>query len=144
MKSLKHAIALAAMAGTLCAAGTALGEEPKNQPAADMSAMRVVVDPQTGQVRAPTDDEFQALIKAEKEAKAAEQSQRSLARAARPDTAQDVMPAQNNVVRHANGMVSVQMSQDSLSALKVQKDADGNTHLVHDGETLQSPKAEEK
>jgi hypothetical protein len=141
MKSLKQAIALAAMAGLFTAG--ALAEEPASQPAAATNAMRVVVDPVTGEVRAPTDTELQALIAAEKAARAAEKAQRATSRAA-ATTAQQVMPEQKSVVRHPNGMVSMRMSQDSLSALKVEKDANGKTHLVHEGETLQSPKAEEK
>jgi hypothetical protein len=135
MKALQHALAMAAMAGTLCVAGTALASEPATPPkpksTAEMNAMRVMVDPETGEVRAPTDEELRALIAAEKSAAQAQ----GVARSAAP-TARQVLPAQKSVVRHKNGMLSVRLSQDSLSAIKAETDASGKTRLVHQNETL--------
>jgi hypothetical protein len=141
MKALQQTIAMAAMAGSLCVAGAAAASEPANPPksATQMSAMRVMVDPETGEVRAPTDEELRALIAAEK---AATQAQKPTVARSAAATAQQVLPAQKSVVRHKNGMVSVQLSQDTLSAIKVETDATGRTHLVHEGQTLKT--AEDK
>src|SRR5262245_10422059 len=94
MKSLKQAIALAAMAGLWTAA--AFAADPAGQPAGATNAMRVVVDPVTGEVRAPTDTELQALIAAEKAVRAAEKAQRAASRSA-PAITEKVMPAERNI-----------------------------------------------
>lgn len=132
MKPAIRAVALVAMAGALCTAQTVLAEEPAKAPKSKdtNSALRVVVDPDTGEVRAPTSEELEALVKAQEAARAA----RSSARAAAPAAATQILPAENQVARHANGMVSVRLSQDSLSLIKIEKDADGKARTTHVGE----------
>jgi hypothetical protein len=131
MKPAVRAVALVAMAGALCTAQNVLAEEPAKAPTSkDTSALRVVVDPDTGEVRAPTSDELEALVKAQEAASAA----RSSARAAAPAAATQILPAEKQIVRHANGMVSVQLSQESLSLIKAETDANGKTRTTHVGE----------
>ena len=137
-------IALGAMAGMLCVSSLSSAAEPAATPKpkqeSTMNAMRVVRDAATGEFRAPTTEELQALIAAER---AAQQSA-AFARSATP-TAQQVLPSEKSIVRHANGMVSMRLSQESLSALKVVTDAQGKAHVVHVGEVLQSqPQVQEK
>jgi hypothetical protein len=136
MKPAVRAVALVAMAGALCTAQAVLAEEPAKAPASKdtSNATRVVVDPETGEVRAPTSDELQALVQAQEAARAAERSARSSARAAAPAATTQVLPAEKQIVRHANGMVSVQLSQESLSLVKVEADASGKARTTHVGE----------
>jgi hypothetical protein len=143
MKPAARALALAAMAGTLCAASV-FAEESATTPSSDKnaSAMRVVVDPETGEVRAPTSDELQALIQAEQAARAAERS--TFARAAVTATAPEVMPEAKTVTRHANGMVSIRLGQESLSLVKAETDAQGKVRAVHANETSSVAPAQEK
>jgi hypothetical protein len=145
MNGLKGAVAIAAMAGSLCIAGVANADDAKAAPAPtsglEMNSLRVVVDKNTGKVRAPTEEELVALIAAQKAAKQ-QATQARAARAASANRAPMIMPANKTVQRHANGMVSARMSLDTLSALRVEKDAQGNTHLVHTNEAKQ-PAVEE-
>ena len=132
MKPAVRAVALVAMAGALCTAQAVLAEESAQAPSPKdtSSALRVVVDPDTGEVRAPTSDELEALVKAQAAAQAAQRSARASVNAA----ATQILPAEKQVVRHANGMVSVQLSQESLSLVKVETDANGKTRTTHVGE----------
>jgi hypothetical protein len=142
MKSAPRAIAIAAMIGSLCASW-AIAEETSQPNHRDTNSnLRVVIDSQTGQARAPTPEELQALIEAERAARAAESSARSALRSA-PATAPDVLPAERTVQRHPNGMVSVRLPQESLSLLKLATDENGNVRLVHAKEATVAP-AEEK
>lgn len=143
MKPAARAVALAAMAGTLCAASVFAEEsatKPNSNP--DASAMRVVVDPETGEVRAPTHEELLALIEAERAARAARSSGR--ARAAQAATAPEVMPEAKAIERHPNGMVSIKLSQESLSVVKLEADANGKARTVHANETSSVAPAQEK
>jgi hypothetical protein len=144
MRTMQCVIALGAMAGILCVSTGAGAAEPAAKPQqkqpAGLNAMRVVRDAATGELRAPTTEELQALLAAEQ---AARQST-AFARSATP-TAQQVLPAEKSIVRHANGMVSMQLSQESLSALKAMTDAQGKVHVVHDAPVLKAqPQLEEK
>jgi hypothetical protein len=141
MNGLKGAAAIAAMAGSLCIAGVANADDakaPAPTSGAEMNALRVVVDKNTGRVRAPTEAELAALIAAQRAAK----ERATQARSANANRAPMIMPASKTVQRHANGMVSARLSLETLSALKVEKDAQGNTHLVHANDAKQ-PAVEE-
>jgi hypothetical protein len=137
MNGLREAVAIAAMAGSLCVAGLANADESQAAPtpaaATEMNSLRVVVDKNTGKVRAPTEEELAALIAAQNAAKQ-NAAQARTARAAGAARAPMIMPATKTVQRHANGMVSARMSANTLSALKVEHDAQGNAHLVHASE----------
>ena len=116
------------------AADSAQAPTPKDS----NNALRVVVDPETGKLRAPTAEELQALIAAERGASA----ERSSAQAAAAPS-QQVLPDSKVVKQHANGMVSARLSQDSLSMIELTTDANGKTRLVHEGEQRNTT-AEEK
>lgn len=111
-------------------------------PKSDASSLRVVVDPETGEVRAPTHEELLALIEAEKAARAAQSSAR--ARSAQAATAQEVLPETKSIQRHPNGMVSIKLGQDSLSVVKVETDGQGKSRTVHASETSSVAPAQEK
>lgn len=131
MKRVSHVVALAAMTGSLSITAWA-DPAPEAKPAADsaqMSSLRVVRDPETGELRAPNSEELKALIAAEQQARAARQAARTTARAAE-NTAPEVLPATRSVQRHKNGMVSVKLGQESLTAIKAQSTPDG-VKLVH-------------
>jgi len=146
MKSAARTVAFVAMAGTLCASSIVFADESIKTPPPDTnSAMRVVVDPETGEVRAPSADELVALIQAENAARAAESSARVGLRAAAATSANlNVLPETKSVQRHANGMVSVKMSQDSLSLVTAETAANGKTKLGHAGEISSHSSAQEK
>ena len=136
MKPAVRAVALVAMAGALCTSNGVLAEDSAKAPAPQASnALRVVVDPETGAVRAPTSEELAAQIA--RETAPAASSARSAARVAAPAASSAVLPAEKSVQRHANGMLSVRMSQDSLSALTATTDASGKTKVKHASETAQ-------
>jgi hypothetical protein len=149
MKSLQQAGALIALAGSLCIGASAFGSDAKTSTQSPdttpsngtLNAARIVVDPETGEIRAPNAEELRALIAAQEAARQAA----GVARAAAPQArVLDVLPAQKSVVRHPNGMVSVKLSMDSLSALTVHADANGKSRLAHEGTTAVSTPAEEK
>lgn len=136
MKPAVRAVALVAMAGALCTSYAALAEDAAKSSAPKAgNAMRVVVDPETGEVRAPTADELQALVKAQEAAQAAASSARSSARAAAPAASTQVLPVEKQVVRHSNGATSVRLGMDSLSLVKIETDASGKAKTSHVGET---------
>jgi hypothetical protein len=141
MKGLRQAVAIAAMAGSLCVAALASADESKAAPdpaaAPQMDALRVVVDKKTGKVRAPTEEELTALVAAQNAAKQ-NAAQARTAHAATTVHAPMIMPATKTVERHGNGMVSARMSASTLSALKVETDAQGHARLVHAEEAHQT------
>lgn len=144
MKLLSHSIVFAAMAGIACASGLANAADPApsadSKPRAEMNALRVIRDAATGELRAPTAEELKALLEAERVAREA----RLTSRARSTGTyAADVLPEQKAVVRHPNGMVSVRLGQDSLTAVKVVP-VDGKPHVVHDAAAQSQPAAQEK
>jgi hypothetical protein len=135
MKPAVRAVALVAMAGALCTANGVLAEESAKTPAPKAgNSMRVVVDPETGAIRAPTTEELAAQIA--RESAPAASNARSAARVA-PAATSAVLPTEKSVQRHANGMLSVRMSQESLSALTATTDANGKTKVKHASETAQ-------
>lgn len=136
MKPKACAVALVAMAGTLCAASV-FAEGPATAPTSKdtSSAMRVVVDPETGEVRAPTAAELEAQLARENAAKASDGVARASARAVAAPSAAQVLPTEKSIQRHPNGMLSVRMSQESLSLLKATKQADGKLEIEHANES---------
>jgi hypothetical protein len=133
MKPAVRAVALVAMAGALCTSQAVLAEDvAKSPPPKASNAMRVVVDPETGEVRAPTAEELSAQI-------ARENAPAAAARSARAATspAPGALPAEKQVVSHSNGMLSVKMSEESLSALSATNDASGKTTVKHDSVSAQ-------
>jgi len=129
MKRVSHVIALAAMTGSLSITAWA-DPAPATKPAdegAQMSSLRVVRDPDTGQLRAPTSEELKGLLEAQRQARTAQASARS--RSAQT-TAPAVLPVEKSVVKHANGMVSVKLGQESLTAIKAVTTPDG-VRVVH-------------
>jgi hypothetical protein len=139
MKPAVRVVALVAMTGALCTSTAVFAEDAAKSPAPKTSnAMRVVVDPETGQLRAPTPEELRAQLARENAPAANARS----ARAAAPTTSA-VLPSEKSVKRHSNGMVSVKMSQDSLSALKATTDAKGKTVVKHEGDSAQPVATEE-
>jgi hypothetical protein len=142
MKPAARAAAFVAAAGTFCAASVFAEESATTPPQHSTSnSVRVVVDPDTRAVRAPTAEELKALIEAENAARA---SARTSARAAAAAAPTQVLPAERQIVRHANGMVSVQLSQESLSLVKAGADANGKVRTVHGTETVSGLPQEEK
>jgi hypothetical protein len=142
MKPAARAVALVAMAGTLCAVPAFADESPKKMPKDTASEMRVVVDPETGEVRAPTNNELKAQLARENAAATAPSSLARSSRAAVRPT--HVLPAEKVVQHHANGMVSVRMSQDTLSMLKAKADSNGALKIAHDGESTDHAASQEK
>lgn len=144
MKRLSRVIALAAMAGSLSVGGGALAEEAAatgTDASASTNALRVVRDEATGELRAPNAEELKALIAAEQAARAARVSARARSTQA---AITDVMPAEKSVVRHANGMVSVRLGQESLTAIKAQPAEDGKVRIVHGHEEAAATSRVEK
>jgi hypothetical protein len=141
MKGLRQAVAIAAMAGSLCVAVAANADDSNAAPdpgaTSQMDALRVVVDKKTGKVRAPTEEELAALVAAQNAAKQ-NATQSRAARSATTSRAPMIMPTTKTVQRHENGMVSARMSANTLSALKVETDAEGHAHLVHANEAHQA------
>lgn len=86
-------------------------------------ALRVVRDPVSGKLRAPT----------AKEAAAAR------AKVAEPAGAAKGMPATPVAKQHANGMRSVVLSPQQLSTLKAERRADGSLHVDHDTHAHPAP-----
>ncbi len=143
MKPAARAVALVAMAGTLCAASV-FAEESAVKPTSnkDASSMRVVVDPETGEVRAPTQEELLALIQAEQAVRATQQTARA-ARSAQAAAPTDLLPEVKSVQRHPNGMLSVKLPQDSLSLVTVVTDEQGKTRTVHSETSSVAPAQEQ-
>ena len=140
MKSKACAVALVAMAGTLCAASV-IAEESAPAPTSKdaTSAMRVVVDPETGEVRVPTAEEVRAQA-ARQNARASAPASRS-ARAAAPSSTQ-IVPDEKAVQRHSSGMVSVKMPRDSLSLLRATQ-SEGKLEVEHTHEAAAPVASEE-
>lgn len=127
MKRVSHVVALAAMTGSLSITAWA-DPAPEAKPAADsaqMSGLRVVRDPETGELRAPNAEELKALLAAEQQARQARVAARGV-----QNTAPEVLAPGKTVQRHGNGMVSVKLGQESLTAIKAQSTPDG-VKVVH-------------
>jgi hypothetical protein len=141
MKRLSHLIALAAMTGSLSIPVWA-GPDDATKATRDSStnSLRVVRDEATGELRAPNTEELKALLEAESAARASSARSRSVQATA---TAQDVLPEEKTVKSHTNGMKSVKLGQESLTAIKVENTASG-PRVVHADGTLVAPVRAEK
>ncbi len=127
MKRVSHVVALAAMTGSLSITAWA-DPAPEAKPTVDsaqMSGLRVVRDPETGELRAPNAEELKALLAAEQQARQARVAARGV-----QNTAPEVLTPGKTVQRHGNGMVSVKLGQESLTAIKAQSTPDG-VQVVH-------------
>jgi hypothetical protein len=105
-KTKLQATSLAALLSVLV-----LAASPAAQ-AADGAGMRIVRDPVTGQLRAPTPEEFQAIEAQELKAKAA----------ARATTA----PVAPTEVRRADGSAKLMLDESQMSYAVVTRNADGS------------------
>ena len=135
MKFANSAAALVAMAGALCTTTAALAEDAAKTSAPSVdSSMRVIVDPETGELRTPTAAELGAQVARQNAAAASARS----ARAAAAPTASAVLPTERSVQRHANGMLSVKLPRESLSALTATTDAQGRAVVKHAGDPVRA------
>ena len=144
MRTLQSVIALGAMTGILCVSSVAIAADEAAQPpqkqASGMNSLRVVRDAATGELRAPTSEELKALLAAQEAASRTSALSRSTTA-----TAPQILPAQKSVVRHANGMMSMRLPQESLSAIRLATDAQGKSRIVHDDPVPRTqPQAQEK
>jgi hypothetical protein len=83
--------------------------------------MRVVRDAQTGQLRAPNNEELRAML-------AAEKAERAARRARGEDSG---MPEETVVRIHADGMKSALLGEDQLVQVVAERDADGKLVVKH-------------
>ena len=115
------ALALAASAGAATAADTPVSDT-RAQPAAAAQAdsRRAVRDKVTGQLRAPTAEEAEAM-----------RASQGAARAAKT--------APMRVVQHAGGMRSAVLGTEYLVTLKAQRRADGTLDITHNQAGLDHP-----
>jgi hypothetical protein len=103
--------AAVAMATALAAPTAFAGDET--------AAMRAVRDKETGQLRAPTQDEMKELQQAERENRKA--------RGLPEEPSSEPLP----VRVHANGMKSVVLGEDQLVSVVAERDADGKLVVRH-------------
>ncbi len=125
---LRCRFAAIALAGATCAlpaaaADTAvpLGTTAQAAPSDSASGRRVFRDKETGQLRAPTDDELKTMLEEER-----------AARAARGQPEPTVSSAPLIVRQHANGMRSAVLGPDFLVSIKVERRPDGKLAMTHD------------
>jgi hypothetical protein len=124
LKTITASIALLGIAAT--AAQAVQAAEPEQTGAAsaptvaEAQARRVVRDKETGKLRAPNDEELQALLEAE--------------RADRKARGEPEAAAAGAVVvrQHANGMRSAVLGPEHMVYLKAQRTPDGKLVISHD------------
>ena len=92
---------------------------PADEPAAGTDAMRVMRDKQTGQLRAPNNEELQQMLDAEK----ADRKARG-----KPETSADPRPVQYAL---CSGMQSAMLGAEHLLSLDAHRDADGKVTVRH-------------
>lgn len=107
---------VAALAATLVAPG-ALADEAA---AGGTDSLRVVRDKETGQLRAPNNDELKQMLAAEKAARKAK---------GLPESSGEIQAVE--VRTHANGMKSAQLGPEYLVSLEARRDAEGNLVVTH-------------
>jgi len=86
----------------------------------EMQAVRAVRDKETGRLRAPTDEELEQMLQADRAARKA----RGLS--------EDGPVAPLVVRQHSNGMRSVVLGPQYLVTLKAQRTGDGKLSVTHD------------
>lgn len=122
--------ALAASAGAATAADATVSADPQAQPAATAQAdsRRAVRDKVTGQLRAPTSEEAEAL-------RASERTGRAARGVAEPGAKSGPV----RVVQHGGGMRSAVLGTEYLVTLKAQRRADGSFAITHNQPGLDHP-----
>ena len=103
---------MSSLAGSAVATALLLGSVSMGAHAAPNEGLRVVRDPQTGQLRAPTADEVRAA---------------EASRAAAPSAARGILSGRANPqpVRRADGVIEVELTEDTMSHSVVTIGADG-------------------
>jgi hypothetical protein len=91
---------------------------PADEPAAGTDAMRVMRDKQTGQLRAPNNEELQQLLEAEKATRKAR-------------GAANTLPQQTTVRTHASGMKSATLGEEHLVQVVATRDETGKVVVQH-------------
>lgn len=123
------ALALAASAGAATAADATV-VETQAQPAAAAQAdgRRAVRDKVTGNLRAPTSEEAEAMRASE-----------SAARTARGVAEPGARTGPLRVVQHGGGMRSAVLGAEYLVTLRAQRRADGSLDITHNQPGLEHP-----
>ncbi|MEP7706097.1 hypothetical protein [Paraglaciecola sp. 25GB23A] len=110
-----YIFAVATLAATLVAPSA-----PAAEPTAATEALRVIRDKQTGQLRAPNNQELKDMLNAEK-----------AARKARGESEPSAEPQQVEVRTYNSGMKSAVLGPEYLISLEAHRDADGNLVVTH-------------
>ena len=126
LKTITASIALLGIAATAAQPVQAAPPEQANAATASTPAQaqarRVVRDKETGKLRAPNDEELQALLEAEQ-----------ADRKARGEPEPELAAAGAVAVRqHANGMRSAVLGPEHMIYLKAQRTPDGKLVISHD------------
>lgn len=98
----------------------AAGISPAAVPNTSASARRVFRDPETGQLRAPTSEELQAILESER------------AMRAQRGEKEPVPGVPLQLRRYPNGMRSAVLGPNFLVSLKAERSADGTLTITHD------------
>ena len=125
---LLNRIALPLLAASWAVAATAAGSDATDDSRSapeSQAAMKVFIDPATGEFRAPTTDEAKAL----------ELDSAKAVKPRRSDMPRTEAEAMKSEQTHADGSVSMLVPQDLMSDLVVEIDANGNTRMRHVGDT---------
>lgn len=123
------ALALAASAGAATAADTPVPDtQAQAAAAAQADGRRAVRDKVTGQLRAPTAEEAEAMRGGERSA-----------RAARGVAEPEAKSGPLRVVQHGGGMRSAVLGTEYLVTLKAQRRADGSLAITHNQPGLDHP-----
>ena len=123
------ALALAASAGAATAADTPVSDTQAQAAAATQAdSRRAVRDKVTGQLRAPTSEEAEAM-------RASERAGRAASGVAEPGARSGPM----RVVQHSGGMRSAVLGTEYLVTLKAQRRADGSLDITHNQPGLDHP-----
>jgi hypothetical protein len=123
------ALALAASAGVATAAdATAADTQAEPAAAAQADSRRAVRDKVTGQLRAPTSEEAEAM-----------RASQSAGRSARGAAVTGAKTAPLRVVQHSGGMRSAVLGTEYLVTLKAQRQPDGSLAITHNQPGLDHP-----
>ena len=123
------------LVGGLALAGPAIAGEPAPQQAGNSgAAMKMAIDPKTGKMRAPTAAESAALDAQLKSARGAAKAR------AKDGTGFNLPQSQEEAeaaMMQRGGIVTIQPTADSMSALNVVRNADGSFSYFEDGAPVQ-------
>jgi hypothetical protein len=121
ISTLIAALALTASASAVSAAdGTAASTQAQPGAGAQAQARRAVRDKETGQLRAPTQEELKVMLEEER-----------AARKARGQPEPSAEPTPILVRQHASGMRSAVLGPDFLVTVKAQRRTDGTVEISH-------------